>query len=91
MSLNIPTFYIARFFKIYPIWEFRFEKIPPGNPAEQHLSGSKSSVLFAPHSLYVDRRVVVVVLGMSIIIIRNDLHRHRVCLQALPFSHSKSG
>jgi hypothetical protein len=28
---------------------------------------------------------------MSIIIIRNDLHRHRVCLQALPFSHSKSG
>jgi hypothetical protein len=30
--LNIPTSSIARPFRIYPNLEFRFEKIPSGNP-----------------------------------------------------------
>jgi hypothetical protein len=31
-SLNLPTTYIARPYKVYPNWYFWFENIPSGNP-----------------------------------------------------------
>jgi hypothetical protein len=30
---RIPTFSIARFSKIHPMWDFWFKNIPSGNPA----------------------------------------------------------
>jgi hypothetical protein len=32
--LNIPTFSIPRPLKIYPNWDFWYEKMPSGNPAQ---------------------------------------------------------
>jgi hypothetical protein len=34
MAINLPTYFIARHSKIYPNWDFWFESIPSGNPAQ---------------------------------------------------------